>query len=200
MLKLTSQEIWQGFHWSFFINIQGLIICLRRFDLELINGNLQQAQTELKTATKLMLASGASMQLAGSLSPELYEAEIRPSMMPPHVKSHDFSGLMSWEHSVLIKVWKQLRPHFANLPVELKADHQAFVDAYFYLAKSHRAVCQKFGGEEAGSLRFERSCAVDVLDAFARSRCQFINPENLEDYLTRRRSSLKAFPKGGAEF
>lgn len=187
MLKLTPQEIWQGFHWSFFINIQGLIICLRRFDLELIDGNLQQARIELKTATKLMLASGASMELAGSLSPELYEAEIRPSMMPPHVKSHDFSGLMSWEHSVLIKVWKQLRPHFANLPTELKAEHQAFVDAYLYLAKSHRAVCQKFGGEEAGSLRFERSCAVDVLDAFARSRYQFINPENLERYLTQRR-------------
>lgn len=65
MLKLTPQEIWQGFHWSFFINIQGLIICLHRFNLELIDGNLQQAQIELKTATKLMLASGASMELAG---------------------------------------------------------------------------------------------------------------------------------------
>ncbi|MEA5617536.1 siderophore biosynthesis protein [Cronbergia sp. UHCC 0137] len=188
MLKIAAQEIWQGFHWSFFINIQGLIICLRRFELELKDGNLQQARTELETATQLMLASGAAMQLAGSMSPELYEAEIRPSMMPPHVKSHDFSGLMSWEHSVLIKVWKQLRPHFANLPIELKDQHQGFVDAYLYLASSHRAVCQKFGGEEAGSLRFERSCAVDILDAFARSRCQFINPESLEECLTQRRS------------
>lgn len=176
-LKIAAQEIWQGFHWSFFINIQGLIICLRRFELELREGNLQQAKTELQTATKLMMASGAAMQLAGSISPELYEAQIRPSMMPPHVKSHDFSGLMSWEHSVLIKLWKQLRPYFANLPIELKAQHQEFVDAYLYLASSHRAICQKFGGEETGSLRFERSCAVEVLDAFARSRCQFINPE-----------------------
>lgn len=186
-LKIEAQEIWQGFHWSFFINIQGLIICLRRFELWLTQGNLPEAQTELEAATKLMLASGAAMQLAGSLSPELYDAQIRPSMMPPEVKSHDFSGLMSWEHSVLIKVWKQLRPHFANLPIELKDQHQEFVNAYLYLASSHRAVCQKFGGEETGSLRFERSCAVDVLDAFTRSRCQFINPENIEDNLTQRR-------------
>ncbi|MCC5602605.1 siderophore biosynthesis protein [Nostoc favosum] len=175
--KIQPQEIWKGFHWSFFLNIQGLIICLRRFEVELIKGNIQQALLELQTATKLMLASGAAMQLAGSINPELYAAEIRPSMMPPEVKSHDFSGLMSWEHAVLIKVWKQLRPHFSNLPIELQPQHQNFVDAYLYLAHSHRAVCQKFGGEEAGSLRFERSCAVDTLDAFTRSRYQFLHPQ-----------------------
>ncbi|MEH1848179.1 MAG: siderophore biosynthesis protein [Nostoc sp.] len=174
--KIQPQEIWKGFHWSFFINIQGLIICLRRLEAKLIQGNIQQALLELQAATKLMLASGAAMQLAGSINPELYAAKIRPSMMPPEVKSYDFSGLMSWEHAVLIKLWKQLRPHFSNLPIELQTEHQNFVNAYLYLAHSYRAVCQKFGGEEAGSLRFERSCAVDTLDAFTRSRYQFLHP------------------------
>jgi hypothetical protein len=176
-INTTPEEIWKGFHWSFFINIQSLIICLRRFEAGLIAENFQQANLELKTATELMLASGAAMQLAGSIKPELYAAHIRPSMMPPSVKSHDFSGLMCWEHSVLIKLWKQLRPYFANLPPELQSQHQEFVDAYLHLARSHRAVCEKFGGDEAGSLRFERSTAVDVLDAFTRSRYQFLQPK-----------------------
>ncbi|NJL61672.1 MAG: siderophore biosynthesis protein [Methylacidiphilales bacterium] len=167
------QEIWKGFHWSFFINIQGLIICLRRFELKLMEGDLEQAQLELKTATKLMLASGAAMQLAGSINPQTYADEVRPSMMPPDVKSHDFSGLMSWEHAVLIKLWKQLRCHFCNLPIELQSQHQEFVDAYLHLAHSHRSVCEKFGGDEAGSLRFEGGTAVNVLDAFTHSRYRF---------------------------
>ncbi len=174
---ISPQQIWKGFHWSFFIDIQGLIVCLRRFELGLNTGDFQQAQIELETATKLMLASGAAMQLAGSINTRIYAEEVRPSMMPPSVKSHDFSGLMSWEHSVLIKLWKQLRPHFANLPVELQPQHQEFVDAYLHLARSHRSVCEKFGGDEAGSLRFEGSTAVNVLDAFTRSRYQFLNPK-----------------------
>jgi hypothetical protein len=172
------QEIWEGFHWSFFINIQGLIICLRRFEVMLMKDNLQQAQLELKTATKLMLASGAAMQLAGSINPQIYADTVRPSMMSPSVKSHDFSGLMSWEHAVLIKLWKQLHPHFCNLPVELQSQHQEFVEAYLHLARSHRSVCEKFGGDEGGSLRFEGGTAVTVLDAFTRSRYRFLNPNS----------------------
>ena len=175
--KIQPQQIWKGFHWSFFIDIQGLIVCLRRFEIKLAAKDFQQAKIELETATKLMLASGAAMQLAGSINPQIYADKVRPSMMPPEVKSPDFSGLMSWEHSVLIKLWKQLRPHFANLPIELQPQHQEFVDAYLHLARSHRSVCKKFGGDEAGSLRFDRSSAVDVLDAFTRSRYQFLNPQ-----------------------
>ncbi len=176
--KYQPQEIWKGFHWSFFINIQGLIICLRRFEMGLTTGNLLQAELELKTATKLMLASGAAMQLAGSINPQIYTNTVRPSMMPPDVKSHDFSGLMSWEHAVLIKLWKQLSPHFGNLPIELQSQHQEFVEAYLHLARSHRSVCEKFGGDEAGSLRFEGGTAVNVLDAFTRSRYRFLNPDS----------------------
>jgi len=171
-----SQAIWQGFHWSFFLNVQGLILCLNRFELQLQRGNLTEANIELKTATELMLASGASMELAGHFGRDRYEAEVRTSMTPPQVQSSDFSGLMSWEHAALMKVWKRLSPTFENLPPELTEQHQAFVAAYRTLAKSHRAVCEKFGGDEGGSLRFDRSSAVKTLDKFSQSRLGFINP------------------------
>jgi hypothetical protein len=172
----TPEQIWQNFHWAFFINTQGLIVCLQRFEVYLLAANLLQAQVELETATTLMMASGAAMELAGSFSPQAYEQEVRPTMMPPHVQSHDFSGLMSWEHAVLVQLWKSLRPTFASLPIELQSAYQGFTAAYLSLAKSHRAVCQKFGGEEVGSLRFENAHAVDAIDAFIRSRYQLINP------------------------
>jgi hypothetical protein len=176
MNQATPAQIWQDFHWAFFINTQGLIICLRRFEAFFLEENLFQAQIELETATTLMLASGAAMELAGSFSPQAYAEDVRLSMMPPHVQSHDFSGLMSWEHAVLVRLWKGLRPTFACLPTELQSTHRAFTDAYLTLAKSHRAVCQKFGGEETGSLRFENAHAVDAIDAFIRSRYQLIHP------------------------
>ncbi len=52
MTVIQGQTLWRGFHWAFFINVQGLIICLRRFEAQLALGQLDQAQTELQTATE----------------------------------------------------------------------------------------------------------------------------------------------------
>jgi len=176
MTAMPSQQIWRGFHWSFFLNIQGLLLCLQRFELQMARGQHEQAQTELETATILMLASGSAMELAGSFSRRDYELQVRPSMMPPHVQSTDFSGLMSWEHAALMQVWKRLRQIFQNLPTALQPQHERFVRAYFSLAQAHRAVCEKFGGAEGGSLRFERTSAVETLDKFRQNRRGWIDP------------------------
>ena len=178
MTAAQSQQIWQGFHWSFFLNVQGLVICLQRFETHLELDNLAQAQTELATAAALLSASGAAMELAGSFSRSEYEHHVRPTMRPPHVQSGDFSGLMSWEHAALMQIWKRLRPVFQTLPAVLQPQHERFVQAYFTLAKAHRAVCEKFGGKEGGSLRFERGRAVDTLDKFSQSRHGWIDPEH----------------------
>ncbi len=178
MNQPNSHQIWQGFHWSFFVNIQGLTICLTRFENHLKSGNISQAQIELKTATDLMLASGSAMSLAGSFSRAEYEQQIRPTMTPPNVLSTDFSGLMSWDHAWLMQIWKRLRPHFEQLPTALQPQHKRFVQAYFELATAHKAVCEKFGGEESGSLRFDRGNALKTLDKFALSRWQQIDPHH----------------------
>jgi len=176
MTNVSSQQIWKKCHWLFFMNVQGLVICLRRFELSLAANNLPQAQIELETATSLMLASGAAMELAGSFSRQEYEHLVRPTMSPPYVESHDFSGLMSWEHASLVEIWKRLRPVFETLPAALTVQHDRFVAAYFSLSHAHKAVCQKFGGGEMGSLRCDRSTATGTLDKFTQNRWQLLDP------------------------
>ncbi|MEH2460175.1 hypothetical protein [Nostoc sp.] len=84
-----SLEIWKKLHWSFFSMIQALNIGLQRFEQAMINENLALAQAELESAATLMLASGAAMELAASFNPVDYDQQIRPTMIPPHVESHD---------------------------------------------------------------------------------------------------------------
>jgi hypothetical protein len=174
MTNLTPQQIWKGFHWSFFVNIQGLIICFNRFEMFLTADNLTNAQIELETAADLMLASSSAMELAGSFSRQQYENLVRQTMCPPFVKSNNFSGLMSWEHASLVKLWQRLHPVFQTLPAALKPEHEKFTAAYVSLATAHKAVCQKFGGGDTGSLRSDKCTAVDTLDKFAQNRWQLI--------------------------
>lgn len=175
---LPPKDIWQGFHWSFFIDVQALILSLRRFEAQLASGDYYQAEIELAAATEFMRASGASMELAGSFSNAQYQQSVRPSMSPPQVSATNFSGLMSWEHAALMQIWKNLRSTFKTLPPALKTQHQDFVQAYFSLAAAHRAVCEKFGGGDSGSLRFNQSCAVETLDKFSQRRRDLIDPQH----------------------
>ncbi|ACB52397.1 hypothetical protein cce_3049 [Crocosphaera subtropica ATCC 51142] len=174
MNKLNSVQTWKGFHWAFFINIQGLIICLQRFEKYVMTEDIPKAKIELETATQLILASGAAMQLAGSFNRQEYENKVRQTMTPPSVQSENFSGLMSWEHASLIQLWKKLRPVFETLPPSLKPHHEKFVAAYFSLINSHKKVCKKFGGGESGSLRFGNTKAVDTLEKFGHGRAKLI--------------------------
>lgn len=176
--KENLQQIWLGFHWLFFVDVQALIICLRRFENKLEVGNLNEAKVELETATNLILASGAAMRLAGSFSRKEYERQIRPDMEPPNVESENFSGLMSWDHSLLIKTFKKLTPAFRQLPAELQAQHEQFVEAYLTLSHSHRAVCSDFGGKETGSLRCNKTSAVSRLESFEKGRLKMLDPNH----------------------
>jgi hypothetical protein len=105
--SISVVEIWKSFHWSFFVNTQGLIICLGRFEQALEKGDLREANLEFATAASLLEASSAAMELAGSFSRQDYESVVRPSMLPPEVSEDNFSGLMSWDHSTLIQRWKK---------------------------------------------------------------------------------------------
>lgn len=168
--------LWRRLHWSFFVNTQGLLLALRRFEAAIDGGNTAAARTELTAAADLMRASGASMRLAGSFSRDDYERQVRPSMMPPGVGVEDFSGLMSWDHASLIQLWKRLTPVFASLPASLREAHADFVAAYKTLASSHRAVCSRFGGNESGSIRYQGKPALDILQRFESSRRGLIDP------------------------
>ena len=172
----SPYAIWREFHWAFFLNVQGLIVALRRFRLLLDRGSLAAAAEELTAAATLLTASAASMELAASFTKDDYENGIRQSMMRPAVESDDFSGLMSWEHAVLVGVWRDLRPVFEQLPEELAGAHDSFVAAYRHLAQSHTGICARFVGSEAGSLRYDDRNALDTLRRFERGRLSLIDP------------------------
>jgi hypothetical protein len=173
--NISPIEIWKKSHWSFFTNIQGLIMALSRFITFIEAGEIEAAGIELMTATALMLASGSAMCIAGSFSCAEYESGVRQQMVPPNVQSDNFSGVMSYDHSYLMVIWKKLPAIFKDLPPALDAKHHEFVMAYRELAHSHRAVCDKFGGGQTASLRSTKT-AVDELDRFTKSRTQLLDP------------------------
>jgi hypothetical protein len=168
---------WVYGHWGFFTLIQSLIVCFQRFRMALSSADIDAAKTELSSATNILLASGAAMQLAGGFPKLAYEQEVRNLMMPPNVHSHNFSGLMSEDHAYLMKLWKELKPLFSNLPPELELEHRNFVQAYEELATGHRAVCDKFGGGDNKSLRSQYT-ALDELDKFREARMKSIDPQH----------------------
>ncbi|MCF1496231.1 siderophore biosynthesis protein [Agrobacterium vitis] len=170
--------IWREFHWAFFLDVQGLIICLQRFETFLQSGRLGAAEKELVTASTLLASSAAAMELAAAFPREDYENAVRVSMTPPSVASENFSGLMSWEHAVLLAIWRRLSPSFAALPSELANAHAKFVSAYKDLASSHTGICERFVGENTGSLRYGERSAVETLRRFGRSRLDIISPDD----------------------
>jgi len=172
----TAQEIWREFHWAFFLDTQGLILCMRRLALLLDRGDVAGARTELEAAAEIMAASAAAMQLAASFSRAEYQGSIRGSMVPPNVESEGFSGLMSWEHGVLVNLWRGLRPRFADLPAALAPAHDRFVQAYREMADGHTDVCARFVGEGAASLRYDDRDALRNLRRYNRNRRDLIDP------------------------
>lgn len=168
-------EIWKKLHWVFTVYIQCIIICLFRFEMNIEASNLDDAVIELKTATELIIASAKAMEVAGSLTKQQYEEQIRPMMIPPHVKSDNFSGLMLWDHAYLISILKKMSLVFKTLPASLQSQQEEFISAYKVLFTAHQAICQKFVGDE-GSLRNCKFIAVNILNKFEQNRLQLISP------------------------
>lgn len=171
-----AMTLWKRFHWAFFVNTQGLTMALLRFERFFHEGDLEGARRELVSAATLMRASGASMQLAGSFSRQAYQEEVRPSMMPPAMETAGFSGLMSWDHSSLIELWRRLGPVFSAMPETLDAEYRDFVAAYGTLAQSHTAVCARFVQKGEGSIRYESDEAVESLRRFRKGREAMLDP------------------------
>ncbi|MEM8844633.1 MAG: siderophore biosynthesis protein [Pseudomonadota bacterium] len=174
-----ARQKWQGFHWIFFLDVQGLTLCLLRFETAYYDKNFDSAITELKCAANLLRASGAAMTLAGSFKKEHYETLVRPSMMPPQMSIDDFSGLMSWDHARLIKLWKQLSPIFGELSEPVSSSHKAFIQAFISMIQAHSDVCKKFVGN-SNSIR-SSDPGVSVLEKILTHRLKMIDPNNTSE-------------------
>ncbi|NEQ08641.1 MAG: siderophore biosynthesis protein [Moorea sp. SIO4E2] len=171
--------IWKKFHWIFLIFVQGLILCLLRFEKAIKIKNLNQVKLELETASNLMIGAGAVMKLAGSYSRKEYQEQILPTMKPPNLKIKGFSGLMSWDHAYLVTLWKQNKKNFQNLPLSLQPQYEKLLLAYKIMASSHRNICSKFGGGEVGgSVKHPTKNALLALEKIVKARWQMINPSH----------------------
>ena len=173
----SAIELWKRFHWAFFVNTQGLLMALSRFERFVETEDFEGARREMAAAATLMRASGASMQLAGSFTRQEYKDQVRPSMMPPELEVAGFSGLMSWDHASLIELWRRLSPIFASLPDVLEHEYEDFVAAYGTLADSHSAVCSRFVAKGEGSIRYEGDEAIESLSRFRKGREAMIAPQ-----------------------
>ncbi|MDJ0500700.1 MAG: hypothetical protein PX483_07570 [Nostocales cyanobacterium LE14-WE4] len=184
--ELEGIVIWKKYHWLFFVFMQGNILCMLHLKKEMRTENMVQVGVILKSMSKLMLASGASMIFAGTPQSQEYENEIRPTMMPPYVNSPDFSGIMSYDHAYLINLWKTERELFKLIPTVLNSAYEEFLEAHEFLALAHKFVCNKYGGSQEGSLRKKGVTALETLEKFSYSRRrliinsdhQLLNPDN----------------------
>jgi hypothetical protein len=178
--------MWKRYHWIFFVFLQGNILCMLHLRREMRKENMVQVGVILKLMSQLMLASGASMIFAGVSGAQEYADEIRPTMMPPNVKSPDFSGLMSYDHSYLMSLWNKDKKLFKLMPSFLDSAYEEFVDGHKFLALAHQFVCNKYGGYEAGSLREKKITALASLEEFNNARrklivksdCQLLNSDS----------------------
>jgi hypothetical protein len=168
--------IWKRCHWIFFVFVQGLIICLLRFAKSIESRNTSLAGIELETTAEIMLGGGVAMNLAAILSKQAYVGDIRPTMAQPQVRSDDFSGMMACDHACLVTLWKKNKTHFKTLPSSLQPQYQKMLSAYEFMASSHTAICDKFGGGETASLRGKKTVALETLTKITRARRQTIDP------------------------
>ncbi|MFB2968979.1 hypothetical protein ACE1CD_08400 [Aerosakkonema sp. BLCC-F183] len=172
LLLSDGNEYWLTTHWSFISLIQGLIICFLRFESHLLANNLKAAAIELETASTLMLSSGAAMEMAGRIGGEVFRSQVRPKM------GQELSGIMMLDHNFLITIWKRLHPYFGSLPDQLKHQHEEFISSYKVLATSHKAVCDRFGGSEHGSLLLPKLKATETLTRFEINRLRMLQAKS----------------------
>jgi hypothetical protein len=167
---------WKKGHHVFFLFLQGLIMSVHRFERALKLRNNLKAGKALSTATNLMWGSAAALRYAGDFPEKIYDNFVRVSMSPPNVND-GFSGLLSFDHAVLIRQLIQLKETFKQLPPDLKKQHQRFVWAMSTAYDSHKYVCASFKGGEVKSLRMSESSdktSVEVLESFKQNRLKLI--------------------------
>lgn len=114
-------------------------------------GDTQSLTNNVRYLSVLFNASTATMKYATDFPAEIYEETIRPSMMPPNVKS-GLSGSLNKEHTVMRKLLLELKESLKNKygsdhklwPDELAKAWQELEHAKKLNRENHGLVCAKF--------------------------------------------------------
>ncbi len=174
--------VWVRGHWIFLVFIQSLILSLRRFGMAVKQDNHPLAETELRSATRLMWAAGSAMKLSANFEQQIYMNNIRPVMSigtETSVVDVEISGFMFWDHHYLVNIiWKrEIRNLLQNLPETLRPYYTEFAEAYRDgLSTGHVGICARFGGRDTTSLFSSKMNAADLLEQIGKSRLRQLDP------------------------
>ncbi|MET8846904.1 hypothetical protein [Amycolatopsis sp. NPDC004625] len=169
---LDPHRRWRSGHHVFFPLIQGIVLGLGCFQSALNAGRAEDAGEALAFATAAMSASRDAMRFAADFPSGDYRGAVRPAMAPPHLPV-GLSGVMSEDHDLLIRRFRELREVFPTLTGPLVARREGFITAVEATYDAHKQVCARFDGDHVVSLRMSASSsakAVGVLEQLERSR------------------------------
>lgn len=171
MQELDQARVrWQVGHHLFFTYVQSLIIICQQLKKHVDDGNLSAAREAIEQATQVLWGVSVTFKMTGSFSQAAYDGYVRPNMFEA---SEGFSGLWSHDHDYLVKkVLRQLKPIFANPPIELAQAMRNFQQAFAIMYDSHKYVCERFEGEEPSLLMGDaaQKSAGEMIDTFKRNR------------------------------
>ncbi|WP_194905547.1 hypothetical protein [Catenulispora rubra] len=171
-VALDPHRRWRSGHHVFFPLIQAIVLGLGCFQAAVNDGQTEEADEALAFATVVMTASGDAMCFASDFQPQHYGGAVRPAMAPPYLPV-GLSGVMSEDHDLLIRRFRELREVFPTLQDRLVPRREAFITAVEGTYDAHKQVCAKFDGEHVVSLRMSTDSsakAVGVLEQLERSR------------------------------
>jgi hypothetical protein len=157
---------WLRGHHVFLVLIQCVITSLNCFFNAYKTRELELSTFALDLTTKLFDGCSVALHFAGDFSPIVYEASVRPTMMPPQVPP-GMSGVLARDHEYLVRLLRTQKQVFKTLDPVTKQQYMRLVSAFENTYESHKLVCSHFVGDEGPSLlnRDEQAeAAVDVLD------------------------------------
>lgn len=181
---LDGLRRWVRGHHVFMVLAQGGALAVNSLRAAAEAGDEETAAAAAGVAARVMWACRASLQFAGDASPDQYQAEIRPTLMPP-VAPPQMSGLRWRDHEALVAAltgssdaWSWLAERRPD-PLE---DFRTALDATY---DAHKGVCGHFVGRQSPSLlatsRSHRP-AVGVIEQFHRLRAGTLPAAPLPDH------------------
>jgi len=168
----SALRSWVRGHHLFMVLAQGCAMACTCLDDHAARDDVDGALVAATVATRLMWASRGALRYAGDAGQPEYDAEIRPTLMPP-VAPPKMSGLRWRDHEALVRALTGSTKSWAWLAERDDAPLAEFRDALGATYDAHRGVCAHFVGEGSTSLLTNSSSsrsAVSVLDQFRRIR------------------------------
>lgn len=168
----SALRSWVRGHHLFMVLAQGCAMACACLGDHAACDDVDGALVAATVATRLMWASRGALRYAGDAAQPEYNAEIRPTLMPP-VAPPKMSGLRWRDHEALVRALADSTKGWAWLAERDDTPLAEFRDALGATYDAHRGVCAHFVGEQSTSLLTNSSSsrsAVGVLDQFRRIR------------------------------